>query len=229
MMGAAELAELAENIGIHGQALPIIVHDGMILDGRNRWRACEMAGITPRTAAWDGVWGSPTLYVLSINLHRRHLSESQRAMAAAAALPILEAEARERQRALAGTRPNVKTQTATLGPIGTKVPVRAQRDPRSAERAAQAAGSSSRAVGRAKPPARVPRASASIETAAVAPMWSLPVPGVRVGTVAGDPVMVEILRRSATMRTPKAPAGSPRRGRSCPCAATLTRARTGVT
>jgi len=73
---------------------------------------------------------------------------------AAAALPILEAEARERQRALAGTRPNVKTQTATLVPIGAKVPVRAQRG-LALSRAERKAGEALAEMEKA-PPGRVP-------------------------------------------------------------------------
>src|SRR4051812_34871308 len=62
----------------------IVLLDGQILDGRNRYRACQAVGLTPHFRAYDAkVEGDPLAYVFSKNLHRRHLSESQRAMVAA--------------------------------------------------------------------------------------------------------------------------------------------------
>src|SRR5262249_32476678 len=63
-----------------------------------RWRACKELGIKPKTREWDGR-GSLLAFVLSLNLHRRHLTPSQKAMAAAAAVAHFEKEARERMRA----------------------------------------------------------------------------------------------------------------------------------
>lgn len=78
MMTDEELTALAEDIRRHGLREPITVWQGRILDGRNRWRACELAGVTPQTVEWDGQ-GSPLSWVLSKNLYRRHLTASQRA------------------------------------------------------------------------------------------------------------------------------------------------------
>jgi N6-adenosine-specific RNA methylase IME4 len=98
LMGEAELQRLADDIRENGLREPIMLHpDGSILDGRNRWRACELAGITPTFKTYEGT-GSLIALVVSLNLHRRHLDESQRAMVGARIKPLFEAEARERER-----------------------------------------------------------------------------------------------------------------------------------
>jgi ParB-like chromosome segregation protein Spo0J len=88
LMGADELAALAEDIRQHGQRDPITLYRAEVLDGRNRKKACERAGVTPRyvllTHLPDGC--SPTDYVLSRNLHRRHLTPEQRRGVIAAVL-----------------------------------------------------------------------------------------------------------------------------------------------
>jgi len=72
-------ADIAKN----GLREPIWLHsDGSILDGRNRHRACMETETLPVFHTWNG-GGSPVAFVVSMNLHRRHLDESQRAMCAA--------------------------------------------------------------------------------------------------------------------------------------------------
>lgn len=78
LLEGAEFEQLVNDIREHGQREPIIVHDGMILDGRNRWRACEQLGIEPAVERWDGT-GTPEQFVISRNIMRRHLTSSQRA------------------------------------------------------------------------------------------------------------------------------------------------------
>jgi hypothetical protein len=76
-MAGAEFETLVADIKANGQREPIIIHDGMILDGGNRYRACIEAGIPPETMQFGG--GNLVSYVLSANLHRRHLSAGQQA------------------------------------------------------------------------------------------------------------------------------------------------------
>lgn len=86
-MSAAEIDALALDIAAHGLRDPIVIYDGKVLDGRHRQRACAEAGVDPRYVEWDGN-GTPEAFVLSKNLHRRHLSTSQRAMIAARIVTI---------------------------------------------------------------------------------------------------------------------------------------------
>ena len=68
--------------------------DHKILDGRNREKACASVGVEPRYTTVET--DDPIAYVLSKNLHRRHLSTSQRTMIAAKAVEYEKARANER-------------------------------------------------------------------------------------------------------------------------------------
>jgi ParB-like chromosome segregation protein Spo0J len=73
----SELAEMAADIRQRGLLCPIITLDGKVLDGRNRLRACEIAGVAPRFQEYTGT--DPLADVVSWNLKRRHLTPSQQA------------------------------------------------------------------------------------------------------------------------------------------------------
>jgi hypothetical protein len=98
-MNEHELAALLDDMRLNGQREPIWIFEGKVIDGRNRLRACQVLNLEPKFREWDGN-GSLVAFVLSLNLHRRHLNESQRAMVAAQLKPSFEAEAK--QRMLAG-------------------------------------------------------------------------------------------------------------------------------
>jgi hypothetical protein len=81
------MLELKESIKSNGLIEPITLYQGEILDGRNRYTACLLLGIKPVFEEYKG--NDPLQFVLSKNINRRHLSESQRAAIAAqiASLP----------------------------------------------------------------------------------------------------------------------------------------------
>lgn len=116
-LGKAELQELADDIKANGLRNPIVLYKGQILDGRNRLAACEIAGVEPKFVEWNGT-GSPTEWVISENLIRRHLTSSQRAVVAHDLLPLLETEAKERQRLSRGRGKKVSQDRDTFSENG---------------------------------------------------------------------------------------------------------------
>jgi len=105
MIAESEWPSFVADIGANGQRKPIVRIGDLILDGRNRLRACLEIGIEPRFRAFgeepsDGA--DPIAFVVSENIHRRHLNETQRAFVGAELVPMYEAQARERM--LAGKK-----------------------------------------------------------------------------------------------------------------------------
>ena len=82
-MSDDDFSALKDDIENHGQREPVIVHDGMVLDGWHRYRACVELNIKP-TQFTFAEGDDPVSFVKSQNLHRRHLTGSQRAAAVVA-------------------------------------------------------------------------------------------------------------------------------------------------
>lgn len=82
-LAGAEFDSLKADIAANGLRQPIVLLDGMILDGGNRYRACVEAGVDPTFTDYAG--GNIVSFVLSSNLHRRHLSAGQQAAIVASA------------------------------------------------------------------------------------------------------------------------------------------------
>jgi len=78
LMEGTEFDELVADIKAHGLQEHIALYEGKILDGRNRYCACLAAKVTPVTYNADPFIADPAAYVISINLHRRHLTPEQK-------------------------------------------------------------------------------------------------------------------------------------------------------
>ena len=83
MLSDKELEELGADIRANGQVETVKLHRGMVLDGRNRYTACGKQGLGVRTEVFQGSDREALSWVISKNLKRRHLTESQRAVVAA--------------------------------------------------------------------------------------------------------------------------------------------------
>lgn len=94
------IAELAIDIQRNGQQVPIELIDGKIVDGRRRYLACQSADIEPMFKTVSPA--DPVGYVLSLNLHRRHLTPAQAAMVGGRVRAIYDEQAKERQQARKG-------------------------------------------------------------------------------------------------------------------------------
>ena len=98
LLEGAEFDELTKDIEEHGLKEPIVLYEGKILDGRNRYNAMRKLGLgTEGRAAWYPLsffcsgypYGSEAAtkeeaiaYVVSKNIMRRHLTNGQRAVIA---------------------------------------------------------------------------------------------------------------------------------------------------
>jgi ParB-like chromosome segregation protein Spo0J len=87
MLSGDELAGLAADIKHNGLRFPIILdREGKtLIDGRNRLKACEIAGVEPRFERLNGE--DPKAFIVSANLARRDLSKGQKAIALAMHYP----------------------------------------------------------------------------------------------------------------------------------------------
>ncbi|MFJ5875981.1 ParB N-terminal domain-containing protein [Streptomyces sp. NPDC093088] len=87
MLDPDELLDLAESIKTDGLLQDIVLNtDGVLLDGRNRLAACEIAGVEPRFTTYTG--DNPRAMIFSKNVVRRHLSKGQQAMITAMACSL---------------------------------------------------------------------------------------------------------------------------------------------
>lgn len=82
-MAGEAFAELCASVKEHGLREPIVLLDDAVLDGRHRWRACSKVGVKPifrKFGSRPSDGDDPLAFVLDMNVNRRHLDESQRAL-----------------------------------------------------------------------------------------------------------------------------------------------------
>jgi hypothetical protein len=95
MMVDADFMSLQDDIAAQGLLEPLWLYEGQTLDGRNRYKACKELGISPQVRTYQG--NDPLGFVLSMNLIRRHLTESQRALAGAEAATMRQGRRTDRE------------------------------------------------------------------------------------------------------------------------------------
>jgi N6-adenosine-specific RNA methylase IME4 len=123
LMEGAAFDDLTGDIRSNRQREDIVTLNGVILDGLNRYRACLAAGISPQFRGFGCVSGdgdSALAFIISKNLRRRHLNESQRAMAAARLATMRQGERTDLQ--LSVTLPKVsQPQAAELMNVSARL------------------------------------------------------------------------------------------------------------
>lgn len=169
LINGEEFDELVKDVKRNGLREPILLnHDKTVLiDGRNRWRACAAAGVDPVFEALPQRYTEAMFLdlIVSKNMARRHLNPGQRAMVALAYEKAFAATTKA-GRPLGGSGPAAEPpmRTATESnkspadlreyPSATSVGQRAvtalKHDRESATKAAKAVGASPRAVQQAK-------------------------------------------------------------------------------
>jgi len=78
LMQGHEFDELVSDIERRGLLFAITVFDGQIVDGRNRALACQKAGVEPTYTPFQGTAEDLPQFIVSVNIHRRHLKPDQR-------------------------------------------------------------------------------------------------------------------------------------------------------
>lgn len=153
-----EFDELVNDIKRNDLREPIILsHDRKVLiDGRNRLRACIAAGVTPDYDALGPHYTEPMILdlIVSLNVARRQLNPGQKAMAgvkyAKYYADAIKAEENARKAAQDRTLPTVQRQPRSDVATVADRPQSHERDRKSREQAARIVGSSGRSIQRAK-------------------------------------------------------------------------------
>jgi protein gp37 len=102
LLHGEEFDRLVESIKQSGLQEPIVLsRDEVLIDGRNRYRACIKANVDPVVSKLSANYDEAEIrdYIINANLQRRHLNPGQAAIIAIDVEPFYAAEAKERMRA----------------------------------------------------------------------------------------------------------------------------------
>lgn len=152
LMEGEEFDALVKDIEVNGlqQALVLAPDEATLIDGRNRYRACEKLGLKPDIEMLDDSYDDEKIiaFILSMNVHRRHLNAAQRAHIALAVEPYYARFAKERQRE-AGRNYGEGHPKAEVVPESGQ-PLEEKPNPRAAAQAAKEVGAGKTAVSQMK-------------------------------------------------------------------------------
>jgi len=123
VMNGEQFEALVDDIKTNGLLSPVILFEGKILDGRHRYKACVNLGIEPDFEEFDGK--DALAFVISHNLSRRHLDESQRALIAGKIANLKNGQ--RKSAAPIGVAPITKKEAAQRMSVGTTSIDRAKR------------------------------------------------------------------------------------------------------
>jgi len=80
LMSEDAIKDLCKDIRQNGLVNPVVVHEGLLLDGRNRLLICEWEEVKPQVIEWRQIYKGPmsvSQWLFSINAQRRHLTVDQ--------------------------------------------------------------------------------------------------------------------------------------------------------
>lgn len=163
MMLEDDFSQLKTSMSESGydESLPIVLFNGLILDGRNRYKAASELNIKPVFTDFTGTDEQALSFVLRHNLNRRHLNASQKAALAVDLLPIFEKQAKKRQSEAVSLANSINPKKA-VSVVANLPPLKNEDSPaierikentvsiKSREQAAAATGASPRYVSEAK-------------------------------------------------------------------------------
>lgn len=123
-MPDTEFQALLEDIQKHGQLVPIVVNGDHVVDGRKRFKACELLGIKPKTCELLNNQ-SPRDAARSLNIMRTHYTHDQRAMFGAQLVTATTGDARKFRRSNVSTTVKIQRLPVTVAAAAQQVGVSA--------------------------------------------------------------------------------------------------------